>query len=412
MTQGEGVLPPPIRGIDVGEWRELVAHGRQRGSLTADEVVDVLHDVELTPEAIEVVRRGLEDHDITVDQSFELDDSGEIRRVMAQIDPTRSEGTRRRVVRARSTRPFGDGGDPDTLRWYMNEIGRIPLLDAEGERRLARAMEEGLAAARDLSAVAERSPSVERRLRRAVEGGERARQQLITANLRLVVSIAKRYVRPTMPLADAIQSGNIGLMKAVERFDHSRGFKFSTYATWWIRQSISRAVAEESRNIRLPAHTVEHVNRIQRTQRELLQRLRREPTIHEVAEFLGESPDRVAEILQVAVDTTSLDQPKSDDSDSTFADSIATTESVDPSDSLEREVMRDAVRLVIGELPAREQEVMRMRFGLDGSDGATLEEVGRAFRITRERVRQIEVRTLERLRHMAGARALRDYVDG
>lgn len=412
VTQGEGVLPPPIRGIDVGEWRELVGHGRKRGSLTADEVVDVLHDVELTPEAIEVVRRGLEDHGITVDQSFELDDSGEIRRVMTEIDPNRVDGARRRVARARSTRPSADGGDADTLRWYMNEIGRIPLLDAEGERRLARAMQEGLAAARDLATDSERSPSFERRLRRAVEAGERARQQLITANLRLVVSIAKRYVRPTMPLADAIQSGNIGLMKAVERFDYTKGFKFSTYATWWIKQAISRAVSDETRNIRIPTHTMESINRARRIQRELLQQLQREPTIAEVAAAMGESTEKVSTYFALAAGTTSLDQPTRDDSDMTFADNLAAVDVVDPSDSVEIGDMREAVRAILADLPEREQEVMRMRFGLDGRDGATLEEVGKAFNITRERVRQIEVRTLFRLRSAASGRSLRHFVEG
>lgn len=416
-----GILPPPVRGIALSDWRELIDHGRLRGRLLAEEIVDVLHDVELSAELIDTVRRAIEDHGIAVEQSFDLDESGELRRPLLEsgvAPPVR--GRSRRAHRTASV----DGPDHDALRLYMFEISQIPLLDAEGERHLARLIEAGHAAQRVLLAHSsdaggddnqsdgELTFAEGRRLRRAVEAGERARQQLITSNLRLVVSIAKRFVRPSMPLADAVQSGNIGLMKAVEKFDHSRGFKFSTYATWWIRQSISRAVAEESRNIRLPAHTVEHIQRIQRSQRDLMQKLQREPTIAEIAAALGDGIDRVAELLYYAADTTSLDQPARDDTDVTVGDSVAADDSSDPTDSIERDVLREAVRLALGDLPEREQEVMRMRFGIDGAEGATLEEVGQAFNITRERVRQIEVRTLTRLRHMAGGRALRDFVQG
>ena len=416
-----GILPPPARGIALSDWRELIDHGRRRGRLLAEEIVDVLHDVELSAELIDTVRRAIEDHGVAVEQSFDLDESGELRRPLIESGlepPTRAK--RRQANRTASV----DGPDQDAVRLYMYEISQIPLLDAEGERHLARLIEAGHDAQRVLLARTsdatgdendsngELSFAESRRLRRAVDAGERARQQLITSNLRLVVSIAKRFVRPSMPLADAIQSGNIGLMKAVEKFDHSRGFKFSTYATWWIRQSISRAVAEESRNIRLPAHTVEHIQRIQRSQRDLMQKLQREPTIAEIASALGDDIDRVAELLHLASDTTSLDQPARDDTDLTVGDNVAADASSDPTDSIERDILREAVRLALGDLPEREQEVMRMRFGIDGDDGATLEEVGQAFNITRERVRQIEVRTLTRLRHMAGGRALRDFVQG
>ena len=376
--------------------------------LTTEEIVDVVRNVELTHDLIDTIRRAIEDLGVRVDQTFDLDDSGELRKPL--IDAGLSPGGRPR----RSTRmSLGDRGDQDAVRMYMYEISQIPLLDAEGERRLARLIDEGLRSRAELEARGDEVAFAERRrLRRAIEAGERARQQLITSNLRLVVSVAKRFARPTMPLADAIQSGNIGLMRAVERFDHSRGFKFSTYATWWIRQAISRAVAEESRNIRLPAHTVEHIHRIQRAQRDLMQMLQREPTTEEIADRLGESADRIADLLHLASDTTSLDQPSREDSDMTYADRIASPNQVDPSDSIERDQLREAVREVLEDLPERDQEVMRMRFGIDGSDGATLEEVGNAFNITRERVRQIEVRTLSRLRNLARNRSLRDYVEG
>ncbi len=405
---------PPVRGVRRDDWIELLVHGTRRGTLTAEEIVDVLHDVVLTPEAIESVRRAILDAGIEVDQSFDVDDSGELRRPYLEAgDAAASRGSgRSRRASSRSANPGDRSGErePDSLRLYLYEISRVPLLDAEGERRLAQLVERGLDARRRLDETSDQMTFVERRqAKRDLEAGERARQDLITANLRLVVSIAKRFVRPTMPLADAIQSGNIGLMKAVERFDHTRGFKFSTYATWWIRQAISRAVADESRNIRLPAHTVEHIGRIRRAERDLTVELKREPTVGEIASRLGDDPDRVSELLHLARDTTSLDQPTRDDSDLTHADHLVSETDTDPSDSIERDLLREAVHLAIADLPEREQAVMRMRFGLDGVEGATLEEVGRRFDITRERVRQIEVRTLARLRHMNGARTLRDY---
>ncbi len=398
-------VAPQVRGLDPEDWSELIAYGRRRGELSTEEIVDALHDVELLPEIIETIRTAIEGAGIAVDQSFELDDTGELRRPLVE----HKKG--RRGVSATS-RGTGDEATQDAVRLYLHEISRIPLIGAEEERFLGRRIADGLSAERELAELGESASNLERRrLKRMIDHGRRARHDLTQANLRLVVSIAKRYTKTTMPLADAIQSGNIGLMKAVEKYDHSRGFKFSTYATWWIKQSISRAVAEESRNIRLPAHAMENVNRAIRMQRDLAQKLQREPRLTEVAEALGESADRVADWLSLAADTMSLDQPTRDDSDVTFADNLPATNAADPSDSMEIADMREAVRAVLVDLPAREQEVMRMRFGLDGSEGATLEEVGQAFSITRERVRQIEVRTLFRLRHMAGGRVLRDFVE-
>lgn len=396
-------------GIDSGDWLELMEHGRRRGELTTEDIIEVLRDVELTPEMIDVVRQLIENEGIHLDQSFELDDSGELRR------PSFSDGSARRdrIERSavRDQRSNGDGSQ-DAVRLYLQEISKISLIDAETERSLGRRIAEGQEALEALSALGEDGPRLERqRLQRLIRNGNRAREDLTQANLRLVVSIAKRYARASMPLADAIQSGNIGLMKAVERFDYTRGFKFSTYATWWIKQAISRAVAEESRNIRVPAHTMESINRAIRVQRELLQRLQREPTIDEIARELGEPARKVADYFSLAADTTSLDQPTREDSDVTFADNLASLDPVDPSDGIAVTDLREAVRAILNELAPREQEVMRMRFGLDGQDGATLEEVGQTFNITRERVRQIEVRTLFRLRHVANSRLLRQYVD-
>lgn len=410
--EGEPDLPPssPLTGVDPAEWAELLRRGRDIGALTTEEIVEVLRFVELTPEIIDSVRLAVEAHGIAVDQSFELDDSGELRRP-SYVDSLRRERVGR-VPAREDRRTSGHDAGQDAVKLYLNEISRIPLIDVVQEKILGRRIAEGQAAQRTLDDIGGTIGTSERqRLERLQRAGVRAREEMTQANLRLVVSIAKRYVRASMPLADAIQSGNIGLMKAVERFDYTRGFKFSTYATWWIKQAISRAVAEESRNIRVPAHTMENINRAMKAQRDLLQRLQREPTIAEIARELGETPRKVQEYFSLAADTTSLDQPTRDDSDTTFADNLASPDSGDPSDGLAVTDLREAVRAILRELPEREQEVMRMRFGLDGEEGATLEEVGQAFNITRERVRQIEVRTLFRLRHVATSRALDQYVD-
>ena len=397
----------PVDGIDQAEWAALIAFGQRQGELSTEDIVDALRDIELSPEVIDAVRSAIEHIGIRVDQSFELDDSGELRR--PSLNGSKEKVPAKRVVRA--GRATDDSGQ-DAIRMYLQEISRIALLTADEEKVLGRKIVLGVEAQSELESLGDAVSTLDRRrLQRVIDQGRRAREDLTNANLRLVVSIAKRYTKVSMPLADAIQSGNIGLMKAVEKFDYTRGFKFSTYATWWIKQAISRAVAEESRNIRIPTHAMENINRAIRVQRELTQLNQREPTMIEIAKALGESPERVAEYFRLAADTTSLDQPTRGDGDSTVADLIAATDAVDPSGGLELDDMREAMRTVLNELPEREREVVKMRFGLGNEQGATLEEVGQAFNITRERVRQIEVRTLYRLRHVASGRALRNFVD-
>jgi RNA polymerase primary sigma factor len=397
----------PVVGIDEAEWLALIAFGRRQGELSTQDIVDALRDIELSPEVIDAVRASIEKIGIRVDQSFELDDSGELRR--PSLNGTKSRSSDGRV--ARRERGSDDSGQ-DAIRMYLQEISRIALLTADEEKVLGRKIVLGSEANIELESLGDSASVLDRRrLQRVIDQGRRAREDLTNANLRLVVSIAKRYTKVSMPLADAIQSGNIGLMKAVEKFDYTRGFKFSTYATWWIKQAISRAVAEESRNIRIPTHAMENINRALRVQRELTQLNQREPTIIEISKALGESPDRVAEYFSLAADTTSLDQATRVDGDSTIGDHIAATDVGDPSGGIELEDMREAMRAVLDELPERERDVMKMRFGLDGDQGATLEEVGKAFDITRERVRQIEVRALFRLRHVASGRALRNFVE-
>jgi RNA polymerase primary sigma factor len=397
----------PVVGIDVAEWSALIAFGQRRGELSTEDIVDALRDLELSPEVIDSVRSSIEKIGIKVDQSFELDDSGELRRPALNGQ----KGASQKAKSSRHERGGDDGGQ-DAIRMYLQEISRIALLTADEEKVLGRKIVLGSEARAELDSLGDDVSTLDRRrLQRVIDQGRRAREDLTNANLRLVVSIAKRYTKVSMPLADAIQSGNIGLMKAVEKFDYTRGFKFSTYATWWIKQAISRAVAEESRNIRIPTHAMENINRALRVQRELTQLNQREPTIIEIAKALGESPERVAEYFSLAADTTSLDQPTRADGDSTIADHIADADAVDPSGGIELEDMREAMRVVLDELPERERDVMKMRFGLNAEHGATLEEVGQAFNITRERVRQIEVRALFRLRHVSSGKALRNFVE-
>lgn len=397
----------PVVGVDGAEWSALIAFGRRQGELSTEDIVEALRDIELSPEVIDAVRASIEKIGIRVDQSFELDDSGELRR--PSLNGVKGKARDGRVTRRE--RASDDSGQ-DAIRMYLHEISRIALLTADEEKVLGRKILLGSDAQIELESLGDSASVLDRRrLQRVIDQGRRAREDLTNANLRLVVSIAKRYTKVSMPLADAIQSGNIGLMKAVEKFDYTRGFKFSTYATWWIKQAIARAVAEESRNIRIPTHAMENINRALRVQRELTQLNQREPTMVEIAQALGESLDRVAEYFSLAADTTSLDQATRADGDSTIGDHIAATDTVDPSGGIELEDMREAMRAVLDELPERERDVMKMRFGLDGEQGATLEEVGRAFDITRERVRQIEVRALFRLRHVASGRALRNFVE-
>ncbi|MDC1390045.1 RNA polymerase sigma factor RpoD [Acidimicrobiales bacterium] len=307
-------------------------------------------------------------------------------------------------------------GSADSVRVYLKEIGRVPLLTGPDEVRLAKRMEEGLEAVDELAVLnAEgRLESLDfatrRKLQRRVRDGDRAQQQLIQANLRLVVSIAKRYVGRGMQLLDLVQEGNLGLMRAVQKFDHSKGFKFSTYATWWIRQAISRAIADQARTIRIPVHMVETINRVRRTQRDMLQKLEREPSIEELATEVDLTPERVREILRISLDPVSLEAPVGED-DSQLGDFLADENAERPVDVAARAMLSNDVLEALDELNDREKEVVRMRFGLIDGRARTLEEVGRAFGVTRERIRQIESKTLAKLRHPQRSEKLRDYLD-
>ncbi len=410
--------------------KKLVTAGEITGELALDDVLEVFSHVELTPEIINQIRQyfgqrgvvltGDPDADaVPTDMEITKELVGEL---MAELDDDPVTGEERRKARRSRLEAVGwatslDGsGSADSVRVYLKEIGRVPLLTGPDEVRLAKRMEDGLEAVDELAVLnAEgRLESLDfatrRKLQRRVRDGDRARQQLIQANLRLVVSIAKRYVGRGMQLLDLVQEGNLGLMRAVQKFDHSKGFKFSTYATWWIRQAISRAIADQARTIRIPVHMVETINRVRRTQRDMLQKLEREPSIEELATEVDLTPERVREILRISLDPVSLEAPVGED-DSQLGDFLADENAERPVDVAARAMLSNDVLEALDELNDREKEVVRMRFGLIDGRARTLEEVGRAFGVTRERIRQIESKTLAKLRHPQRSEKLRDYLD-
>ncbi len=312
-----------------------------------------------------------------------------------------------------STEPLDElppGLTTDPVRQYLREIGRVPLLTAEQEVELAKRIEAGVFAAEKLSAEPALPAPLRRELELVVLDGQRAKRQLIEANLRLVVSIAKRYVGRGMPFLDLVQEGNLGLIRAVEKFDYTRGYKFSTYATWWVRQAVTRALADQSRTIRVPVHVVELINKVARLQRHLLQEHGREPTLEEVASRLSLTRDRLLEVMRFANEPVSLSAPVGSGEDSVLGDLIEDSDAVSPVESVSFMLLREHLETLLSTLGDREKRVMQLRYGLTDGEPHTLEEIGRVFGVTRERVRQIEAKTLSKLRHQSYAEQLRDYL--
>lgn len=390
--------------VSEADLSKLIRKGKKSGSISTDEVVDLLKDVELSPELIASVHQRLEDEGIQLEEIID-DEPHFLPTPVPKPSSTKS----------RAKEQSGGGSDP--VRRYLKEIGRVDLLSGPEEVALAERIETGLDAEHELADLAatdelQRLDPVERaRLRRTQRNGETARNQLTQANLRLVVSIAKRYVGRGLLLLDLIQEGNLGLMRAVEKFDHKKGFKFSTYATWWIRQSITRAIADQARTIRIPVHMVESINRVKRTQRQMLSELEREPTNEELAERCDLPVERIREIKRISLDLLSLDSPVGDEADTSLGDFIEDDRAVRPADAAARQMLGEAVLEALDDLNDREKEVVRLRFGLDDGRPRTLEEVGRQFGVTRERIRQIESKTLAKLRHPLRSEKLRDYLD-
>ena len=409
-----------MAGVDAGEWQSLIERGRQQGSIHAEQITHVLRHVELTERCARQRPRHAHAAGISLDETVRDGSTTSTtttrrRRPSGSADRELDDAdehllSRRRRRRVRRAAPRGDGTTSDGVRMYLREIGQVDLLTGDDERRLAQLIEEGHLAAERID-EGELDDAETRRLMRAVQRGERAKSELTQANLRLVVSIAKRYSGRGMQLLDLIQEGNLGLMRAVDKFDHSKGFKFSTYATWWIRQAITRSIADQARTIRIPVHMVEHMNRVIRAKRQLHQELEREPTIDELAARVQLEPDRVRELLRISLDPLSLDSPIGEEDESNLGDFIEDSSTDGPADAATRVMLTQAVGDVLGELSEREQEIVRLRFGLDGGQAKTLEEVGREFGVTRERIRQIEAKTLAKLRHPQRSQRLREFLE-
>jgi RNA polymerase primary sigma factor len=373
---------------------DLVALGRERGSLTMADVMVALDRADLPPEAIDAAVRALADEGVDV-----LDVPAE--------DDVFSEAEIRQAEKADSGRRAATS---DLVRIYLREIGRVPLLTAEDEVELAKTIEAGLFAEEKLTGGFPMLGAVHGDLVLLVGEGVKAKQRLIEANLRLVVSIAKRYIGRGLVFLDLIQEGNLGLIRAVEKFDYTRGYKFSTYATWWIRQAITRAIADQARTIRVPVHMVETINKLARVQRQLHQELGREATTDEIAAEMGLEPQRVAEIQRIAQEPVSLQSPIGEE-ESDLGDFIEDADAVVPIEAAAFIMLQDQLERVLDQLAEREQRIIQLRFGLTDGHPRTLEEVGREFGVTRERIRQIESKTLAKLRHPSRAQMLREYLD-
>ena len=442
--------PFTASGEPTPEFIALLLLGRERGFLTPHDLIAVLEGVELRPELISAVIGRVTAEGVEWREPRELLSDEGLDSLVAEVAPDvvdRGGGdglARHRLLRKKAREPFRAGkrlsvaglqleigaaapGSSDSVRAYLKEIGKVRLLSADQEVALAQCVERGIAATHRLeereqqARVRQTAPGLRGARQRALdkqrESDERvraegvvARQVLVEANLRLVVSVAKWYRNRGMSFLDLIQEGNLGLMRAVDKFDYTKGFKFSTYATWWIRQAISRAIADQARTIRIPVHMVDNINAVVRAQRGLLQETGREPTIDEVAKRAEMAPGRVREILRISQDTVSLEQPLGDDAFN-LSDTLQDDAVVAPSDAATRAMLTAAVRSVLADLSERERKVVRLRFGLDDGQARTLEEVGKEFGVTRERVRQIESKSLAKLRQPLRSGQLRDYLD-
>ena len=384
------------REAQADEVKELIARGKEAGFVTSDDVGAALVAAELPPESMDAVLRLIADEGIEIiDTTDELDDEPDLVARQAQEEEA--------ALKASPTN--------DPVRMYLKEIGRVPLLTAAEEVDLAKRVEAGLFASEKLATQRNIAAGLRRDLELIERDGQFAKKRLIEANLRLVVSIAKRYVGRGMLFLDLIQEGNLGLIRAVEKFDYTKGYKFSTYATWWIRQAITRAIADQARTIRIPVHMVETINKLVRIQRQLLQDLGREPTPEEIGLEMELPPERVREILKLSQEPVSLETPIGEEEDSNLGDFIEDSDAVVPIDAASFILLQEQLDSILHTLSEREKKVIQLRFGLTDGHPRTLEEVGKEFGVTRERIRQIESKTLSKLRHPSRSQKLRDYLE-
>ena len=425
---------------------KLLDQGSRTGSVTEDDIQIALKDVDVSDAQLNSVYRNLRDHGVDVisagdddDTALDVDDTDDVldddelgdesiedheikvaKNADAEMASTRSK--RKSRVRTSRSRSRARGIDASTVmltgdpvRMYLKEIGKVDLLTAADEVDLAMKIEAGLDASNKLEAAEagelKLTRAEMRRLSRVEQVGLEAKQALISANLRLVVSIAKRYVGRGMLFLDLIQEGNLGLIRAVEKFDYEKGFKFSTYATWWIRQAITRAIADQARTIRIPVHMVETINKLVRVQRQLLQDLGRDPTPEEIGAEMDMSADRVREIQKISQEPVSLETPIGEEEDSQLGDFIEDSNAEVPPDAASFSMLQEQLTQVLDSLADRERKVIELRFGLVDGHPRTLEEVGREFGVTRERIRQIESKTLAKLRHPSRSSKLKDYIE-
>lgn len=394
------VLPHP--SVDAAEWATLLASRSDDGLVDPNTVAHVFRSVELNPEMIRHIESVLLEAKISI-AKIEPDISGEIEiPVLPELKLVPTKVVAPRVL-------AGDAGD--AVRMYLGEIGQVALLSADDEKRLGRAIRT-MQEAKARSAEGASTATQRRELRNIMREGEEAFEHLITANLRLVVSIARKYDGRELQLLDLIQEGNIGLMRAAEKYDWEKGFKFSTYATWWIRQAMMRAMADQGRTIRVPSHVVEMLNRITKADRELNVELKREPTYAELAERTLIPAEKIEELKQISSVTISLDEPVSSDEDSaTWGDKFGGDTTDSPADVVQRRELVDAVSLELDHLPDRDRRIIDKRFGISSGEPQTLDDVAKQEGVTRERIRQIEQKTLARLRHPNNSQRLRSYLE-
>jgi RNA polymerase primary sigma factor len=392
---GESVEEIAARSAEAAE--QLITLGRDQGFVTYDDVLSIFPEAESNIEQLEDLFANLFEQGIEVGQ-------------LREEEETQEEGSEEEGGEAEQLDLDLDLIDiDDSISLYLKEIGRVPLLTADEEVSLAKRMERGREGRQKLTQGIE-DPTDRERMLAAIKDGQAAQEHLIKANSRLVVSVAKKYVGRGVPFLDLIQEGNIGLIRAVKKFDYRRGYKFSTYATWWIRQAVTRAIADQGRTIRVPVHMYEQINRLTRTSRQLVQELGRDPTTEEIADRLNVPPRKVEQIIRVSQRPLSLEMPVGEEEDSYLGDFIEDDEAESPTDSASQTMLRQVIDEIFESLTPREVRILQLRFGLVDGYSYTLEEVGKKFGVTRERIRQIEAQALGRLRHPSRSRKLRDYL--